>query len=261
MAGALATAFLAACGASAPSEDLLFVDGRAVAAAADTVLAVTRSGLPAILLLDRRTGQTDTLGLGVLESPLHIQEHGGQWYVSDGPGGRPVIAVLDARGALVRRIDLGAVAAAPHHFAVLPDGRIVVEGRDGELVVLTGDRSSTFAVTARSTRPGLVMAARGGVLHAIPGRTVILYNEHGNIRWRLVWPWREQAHVADLAVDAQGRIHLLAGEEGTNQFVVFTLSHVTGEVVRWSVPGPYATFSVKRLGAITPDSIGRWFGG
>lgn len=261
LAGALAAAVLAACGASAPSQDLLFVDGRAVAAAADTMLAITRPGLPAVLVLDRRTGAVDTIGQGQLSSPIHVQEHAGRWYVSDLQNGRPVIAILDAGGTLLWRTELDTLGATPHQFAVLPDGRLVVEAPDGELIALVDDSAAIFTVAEHSDRPGLVIAARGGAVHAVPGQSVTLYNAQGNVRWRLEWPWNPQAYVSDLAVDAHGRLHLLAGEEGTNRFVVFTLSYVTGEVVRWSVPGPYATFSVERLGEIRPDSLGRWLGG
>ncbi len=259
LAGALAATLLAAC-ASAPQHDLLFVDGRGVAPAGDTLLALTRPNVPALLVLDRRTGIVDTIGRGELASPLHVEYHGGRWYVSDLRDGRPVVTVLNSAGTLERRIPLAPTPATPHQFAVLPDGRIVIQVAGGELVALRGDSVLPFAVGDQSERPGLLLGAQGGVVLAAPGQAVTLFNANGNIRWRLEWPWNERAYVSDMALDAQGRLHLLAGEEGTNQFVVFTLSYVTGEVMRWSVPGPYATFSVRRLGEIRPDTAGHWLG-
>jgi hypothetical protein len=46
----------------------------------------------------------------------------------------------------------------------------------------------------------------------------------------------------------------MAGEEGTNVFYAFTLSPITGEAVRWTDPSEVATFVVKALGEIKPDS-------
>lgn len=259
--GVLSAALLAACGAPSSSEDLIFVDGRATAVAGDSLLALTRQGIASILTHDRRTGALDTIGTDVLKSPHHIQEHNGRWYVSDAEDGRPSIAVFSADGQLEQRIPLERIAPVAHQFALLPDGRIVTEASDGRLAVLTDDAASTFAITERGSRTGFVIAAQGGVIHAVPDRAITLYNELGNIRWRLSWPWYEGAFVSDLAVDTHGRIHVLAGEQGRNVFRVFTLSPVTGEVVRWSVPGPSATFVVDRLGQILPDSADRWLGG
>jgi hypothetical protein len=198
----------------------------------------------------------------MLTSPFHAQEVGGRWFVSDVDGGRPSIAVVSADGALERRIPLDTLATAPHQFAVLPDGRVVLEMPDHRLVSLSADGElTTFAIIEEGDRPGLLVAAAGGVLHALPHRSITLYNAQGNLRWRLPWPWHEGAFVTDLAVDARGRYHVLAGEEGRNTFVVFTLSHTSGEVLRWSVPGPYATFVVDRLGQIEPDTADRWLGG
>lgn len=246
----------------APSGDLIFVDGRAVAAAGDSLLAVTRPGGQGFLVNHVRSRSVDTVARGQLTSPFHIQESHGRWYVSDARDGRASIAVFSAAGALERRISVDTLASAPHQFAVLPDQRIVVESSDDRLVAFdAGTEPSTFALTEHSERSGLLVAAGGGALHAVPGKALTLYNANGNIRWRLPWPWYEGAFVADLAVDAHGRYHVLAGEEGRNTFVVFTLSPVTGEILRWSVPGPYATFVVDRLGQIEPDSTQRWVGG
>lgn len=261
MLGVLTAAFLAACGAPGSSEDLIFVDGRAVTAVGDSLLALTRQGTSGVLKRDRRTGAVDTIGADALHSPQHIQEYDGRWFVSDVEDGSPSIVVFSADGELEQRIPLQGIASAAHQFALLPDGRIVTEAPDERLVVLGEDSTVTFAITQRSPRTGLLIGALGGIIHAVPDRAITLYNQLGNIRWRLPWPWYEGAFVTDLALDAHGRIHVLAGEEGRNVFVVFTLSPLTGEVVRWSVPGPDATFVVNRLGNILPDSAERWLEG
>lgn len=260
LAGVVAAAAVAACGPPVQQETLLFIDGRAAAPLGDTLLAFTRPGLEGFLVRRGGTGAVDTLGRGQLTSPLHVEHQGGRWYVSDVAAGRRAIAVFDATGAPVRRIELPARVRAPHQFAVLPDGRIVVEAADGELVALGPDAETTFTVSDRADRPGLLLGARGGVLHAVPGKFVTLFNANGNVRWRLPWPWHQRAYVTDLAEDARGRLHLLAGEEDSDEFVVFSLSPVTGEVVRWSVPGPFATFVIERLGGVRPDSAARWVG-
>jgi len=100
----------------------------------------------------------------------------------------------------------------------------------------------------------VVKAAEGGAVQALPGKHITLYNEFGHIRWRIDWPWRETAYVNDLTVDAQGRIHVIAGIPSEKNFVVYSLAAVTGEVVRWSTPGPYASFNVDYLGEIRPDT-------
>jgi hypothetical protein len=242
--------------------DLIYVDGRAVAAVGDSLFAVTQASSRGIHVYDRRTRQVDTLGTGQLSSPFHIQETNGKWYVSDASEGRASIAILSAEGALERRIFVDTLASGPHQFAVLPDGRIVVEAPDAQLVVFhPGDTVTTFAISDQTDRAGLLIAGGGGVLHAVPGKALTLYNANGNLRWRLPWPWYEGAFVADLAVDALGRYHVIAGEQGRNRFVVFSLSPTTGEILRWSVPGPYATFVVDRLGHIKPDAERRWVGG
>ncbi len=233
-----------------------FIDGRGVAYAGDTVFATTRSGLTGLVVHRREEGRVDTIGSEALSNPFHVQAVDGRWYVSDVQNDRATIVVLRATGTLERRIPVDTIAALPHQFAVLPDGRIILETPDGRLVALTDTGTETFAVTGQSDRPGLLLAARGGALHAAPGVALTLYNEFGNIRWRLRWPWHEGAFINDLAEDAQGRVHVLASEEHQNTFVVFSLSPLTGEVVRWSEPGPHATFLVDRIGTITPDTTG-----
>ena len=67
--------------------------------------------------------------------------------------------------------------------------------------------------------------------------------------------------MTDIAVDGQGPIHVLVGEEtqsGRSSFVTFQLSPTTGEVIRWSEPGASATYVVERMGEIRPDSAARW---
>jgi hypothetical protein len=249
------------CGAPRASVDLIFVNGRAVASAGDTLLGITSPGINGLVVRDRRTGAVDTIGGDWLTSPQHVQELDGYWYVSDVANGRTSVVQLAADGSLERRIALDTLVTAPHQFAVLPDGRLVVESPRSELLVLTEEGVKPFALVEAGRRTGLLVAARGGVVHAVPGRAITLYNAQGNIRWRLDWPWRDAAFVSDLAVDAHGRIHVIAGEEGRDGFVVFSLSPVTGEVVRWSEFGPSATFVVNRMGVIRPDSARNWLGG
>jgi hypothetical protein len=239
---------------------LIFIDGRAVTASGDSLLAFTRQGTSEIVVRDRRSGAVYRRGTNTLLSPHHIQEQDGRWYVSDVEEGAASIVVFSGQWDFERRIPVQDVAAAPHQFAVLPDGRVVLEAADGQLVAVGPDSTSTFALVEHSGRTGLVTAALGGVLHAVPDRAITLYNAQGNLRWRLPWPWHEGAYVSDIAVDGRGRIHVLASEELRNTFVCFTLSHTTGEVIRYSVPGPAATFVVKRMGDIQPDSTARWIG-
>lgn len=252
-AGALAGA-LGACGPSGPAPQPIFIDGRAVTAVGDTLLAFTRSGLPVVLLLHRASGAVDTLGRGTLHSPLHIQFDNDRWYVSDVEDGRPSIAVFSRDGRVERRVELAGIGAVPHQFAVLPDHRIVVEMTDGRLVALVGDSIATFVDARGGPKTGLVAAAGGGVVQALPDKHLTLYNQFGHIRWRIDWPWAETAFVTDLTVDANGRIHVIAGIPSENNFVVFGLAATTGEVVRWSTPGPYASFAVDFLGEIRPDT-------
>ncbi len=252
-ASALAGA-LGACGPSGPRPQPIFLDGRAVTAVGDTLLAYTRPGLPAVLLLDRPSGRIDTLGRGALHSPLHIQFIGERWYVSDVENGRPSLAVFAADGHLEHRVDLARVGAVPHQFAVLPDNRILVELPEGRLVALRGDSTTPFVDARGGPKTGLVAAASGGVVQALPDKHLTLYNQFGHIRWRIDWPWKETAFVTDLSVDANGRIHVIAGIPSENNFVVYGLAATTGEVVRWSTPGPYASFTVNYLGEISPDT-------
>ena len=260
--GVLAATLVAGCGTPGPPHSLIFIDGRAVAASGDTLLAFTRQGSTEVTVRDRRSGAVYARGLNVLRSPRHTEERGGRWYVSDVDEGRATIAVFTPLWELERWIPVDEHASAPHQFAVLPDGRIVVEARDGRLVVVGPDSAVTFALVEQSSRTGMVLGALGGVLHAVPDRSITLYNERGNIRWRLPWPWHERAYVTDIAVDGQGRIHVLAGEEteaGQESFVAFSLSPITGEVVRYSLePGGSATFVVKRMGEVKRDSAARW---
>ncbi|MBI2535578.1 MAG: hypothetical protein HYW06_01095 [Gemmatimonadetes bacterium] len=245
---------LGACGPSGPAPQPIFMDGRAVTAVGDTLLAFTRSGLPAVLLRHRSSGTVDTLGRGALHSPLHIQFINDRWYVSDVEDGKPSLAVFARDGRLERRVDLARVGAVPHQFAVLPDNRIVVAMPEGRLVALQGDSATTFVDARGGPKTGLVAAASGGVVQALPDKHLTLYNQFGHIRWRIDWPWLETAFVTDLTVDANGRIHIIAGIPSENNFVVFGLAATTGEVVRWSTPGPYASFTVDFLGEIRPDT-------
>ncbi|MFQ5704043.1 MAG: hypothetical protein ACE5HT_08480 [Gemmatimonadales bacterium] len=255
-----AAAAVAACDMEDSGSDLIFIDGRAVAAQGDSVLAMSLPGVSGILIRNRHTGEIDTLGANELNSPVHFQWVNDKWYISDVRDGRPVIVVLSAHGDVEGRIELDTVASAPHQFAVLEDGRIIVESRDSRLVALSEDSSTTFALVQASSRTGLLVAAHGGVLYAIPDRSITLYNALGRIRWRLDWPWTKSTFAADLAVDSQGRPHVIAGQQGRPGFVVFGLSPITGEVVRWSEEGPFATFVVDRMGNIEPDSASNWLG-
>jgi hypothetical protein len=239
---------------------LIFIDGRAVAASGDSLLAFTRQGTSEIVVRDRRSGAVYRRGTNTLLSPHHIQEMDGRWYVSDAEEGTASVVVFSGQWDFERRIAVQEVAAASHQFAVLPDGRIVVEATDQRLVSVGPDSATTFALVEPSDRTGLLVAALGGVLHAAPGRAVTLYNAQGNIRWRQPWDWAEGVYVTDVAVDGQGRIHVLAGEALRNTFRSFTLSPTTGEVIRWSEPGATATFVVERLGETRPDSTARWIG-
>ena len=240
-----AALFVCACGSSGPQGDLLFVDGRAVAAAGDSVLAHTQQGHTSVVLRDRGTGAIYERGEQTLHSPFQVQEYQGGWYVSDVVDREWWIVQFTPQWEVAQRIRIDTIATAPHQFAVLPDGRLVVEAADGRLVAIAGDSVTTFALTDASPRTGLVMGALGGVLHAVQDREITLYNGAGNIRWRLSWPWDEGAFVADLALDAQGRIHVLAGRDGSNQFYAYSLDRNTGQVIRWSIlPGSSATFVI-----------------
>ena len=129
---------------------------------------------------------------------------------------------------------------------------------------LLADAARAIKAGRRKARSGVLFVPNmhrffGGVLHAVQDRAITLYNGGGNIRWRLPWPWQEGAFVADLALDAQGRIHVLAGREGSDQFYAYSLDRNTGQVIRWSVmPGTSATFVIDRLGEIEPDIVENW---
>ena len=246
---------LTACGPPVPPPQPIFIDGRPVTAVGDSLLAFTRSDLSVVLLEHRppRSG-LDTLGAGVLHSPLHIQFIDDRWYVSDIENGNPSVVVFTPDGRMQRRIDLTHVGAMPHQFAVLPDGRLIVEAADGRLLALQHDSVTTFVDVRAGATPGLIVAAHGGVVQALPDKHITMYNQFGHMRWRINWPWRETAVVTNFDVDANGRIHLIAGIPSQKQFVVYSLSPVTGEVVRWSIPGPSASFDVDHFGAIKPDT-------
>ncbi len=252
---------LVGCGGIASTDDLIFVDGRAVAFAGDTLLAFTQHGSNAVFVRDRRTGQISVHAGEHLTSPHHIQEFDAKWYVSDVVDGEAVIAVFSDRWEFTTLIGIDSVASVSHQFAILPSGAILVESVDGRLLSIHGDSITTFALVESSTRNGMLVAAQGGVIHTVPGKTVTLYNERGNVRWRQSWPWHDGAYVTDLSVDANGRVHVLAGEEGTNVFYAFTLSPITGEAVRWTAASRAATFVVEHLGEIKPDSASRWLAG
>jgi len=248
----LAGVLLQACDAPSQTE-LIFVDGRAVAPAGDSVLAIANPTLPGVLLFNRLTNKTDTLGIDELVSPTHLQWQGGHLYVSDVRDGRAWIVVFGASGEVEQRIDVDSITAVPHQFAVLPDGRIVLETRDDQLVAFGEDSTSTFALIESSPRTGLLAAVQGGVLHLVPQRTITLYNEMGKIRWRVDWEWADNVFITDISVDSRGRPNLLAGRQGYDGFMVFGFSPSTGEVLRWQ-EGPNATFSVGAYGDIEPDS-------
>lgn len=205
-----------------------------------------------------RGGEVRELGAGILHSPWHIQWSNGEWYVSDIEDGKPSVVVLSQTGELRRRIALERYTITPHQFAVLPDGRIVVEAPDARLLAVAGDSSSVFTVTERAAKTGLLVAASGGVLHAVPDRYITLYNQFGHIRWRLEWPWARTAYVTEIAIDPQSRIHVLAGVPNDGTFIVYSLSNLTGEVVIWSLPSRKPTFIVDRLGQIKPTEAEKW---
>jgi hypothetical protein len=252
-----ALALLPGCGAPTAAYEPVFLAGRAVAPVGDSLFAVVSQQAAAVILADRRGRPRDTLGLGALRNPGHVQYVAGDAYVSDVEDGRPLIAIFGPDGVLLRRLPLNATTAQAHQFAVLPDGGLVVESRDGRLLLLRGDSVDTFAPVEVGTRPSLVLGTGGGVLHAIPDKTITLYNGFGHIRWRIDWPWRETAFVADIAADSRGRIHFLVGDPQTGTFTAQTLAPSTGEVVRWSEPAPVGSFLVDRRGEVIPAGE-RW---
>lgn len=240
------------------TRELVYFHGRAVAMGPDSLLAFTSSDTTGVIVLDPETGVARVLGQGYLHSPVHVQYERDRWYVSDMVEGIPSVVVLTRDGALERRLDLDGVSALPHQFGVLPDGRVVVQAMDNRLIAHTADSVTTFTLTEVGARPSLIVAAGGGILHAVPDHHLSLYNGLGHIRWRIEWPWRESAFISDIAVDRQGRIHVLSDGEEEGTFVVFTIVPETGEIDRWSTPGPYATFVVNIFGAVLPDSADHW---
>ena len=251
---------IAGCQARQAGIEPIFVEGRPVTMAGDARFAMTLSGRPGLLVRDRASGRVATLAADVLHSPRHVQWVGNDWYVSDVDNGKPEIVVLGLEGAFKQRIPLGQFTDTPHQFAVLPGGRLIVEGRGGKLLELTNGKVSTFAATDPASKTGLLVAVAGGVLHAVPGKHITLYNEFGHVRWQLDWPWAETAFISDVAVDYNTRIHVIAGVPSNGTFVVYTLSPQTGEVVRWSIPGPKATFTVDPLGNLKPGEAKEWTG-
>jgi len=250
-------ALLPGCDAPAATQAPVFLAGRAVEPDGDSLLLVTARESSAVLVYDRFGAIQDTLGLGILRNPDHVEMQGDTIYVSDLADGRPEVVKLGRDGALLGRVALAGIAVQPHQFAALPDGGIVVEAAGGRLVTLRGDSVSTFAVVEVGSRPSLIIGAGGGVLHAIPDQTITLYNAFGNIRWRVEWPWAETAFVTAVSEDARGRIHWLAGVESDNTFIAYSMTPGTGEVVWWSEPQREASFVVDRLGELSPAE-GRW---
>jgi hypothetical protein len=257
--GAGALALLLGCRAPVTTYEPIFLAGRAVAPAGDSFFAVTSRQAGAVLRYDRLGRLVDTLGAGVLRNPDHLQAVGDTWFVSDLRVGRPVVVVVGPDGAVARTVDLGDVAAHAHQFAILPDGAIVVETKDGRLVALRGDSAATFAAVEIGPRPSLLLGAGGGVLHAVPDRHITLYNGFGNIRWRIEWPWASTAYISDVGQDSRGRIHAIAGVEASNTFIAYTFEEGTGEIIRWSEETREGSFLVDRLGEIVPAE-GRWSG-
>ncbi|HEY2825038.1 MAG TPA: hypothetical protein VGI83_05790 [Gemmatimonadales bacterium] len=253
-------AIVIACNRAGSGPQPIFIDGRAVTTVGDTIVAMTRSGGHAVIVRDQRTGALRRLGEGALHSPLQVQWAAGRWYVSDLDQGSYGIVEFSPPGALERRVALDTLTRTPHQFAVLPDGRIVVEGSGRRLLAISRDSITTFARTDSGRKPGLLVAASGGVLLALPDKSITLFNAFGNVRWRIDWQWLETAFFTDVSVDAEGRIHFMAGVPSEGKFIVYSLSPINGEVVRWSEPGPYATFVVDRFGVLTPDSAANWAG-
>ncbi|HEX9631973.1 MAG TPA: hypothetical protein VGA02_05865 [Gemmatimonadales bacterium] len=252
-----AVALLPGCDAPAPTVEPVFLAGRAVEPDGDSAYAVTSREAGALVVYDRAGRVRDTLGVGILRHPDRVEIQGDAWYLSDLDDGRPVVVVLGRDGTLRRRVPLAGIAIQPHQVAVLPDGGIVVEAAGGRLVVLRGDSVSTFAVVDVASRPSLLRGAGGGVLHAVPDRTITLYNGFGNIRWRVEWPWAETAFVTSVGEDSRGRLHFLAGVAEDNTFIAYSMIAATGEIVWWSEPQAEASFVVGRRGDPSPAQ-GRW---
>lgn len=253
----VAAGALYACGASGQPTQPIFINGRAVLPVGDSLVAFTQAGVPGVLVAGRRTRAVgDTVGAGVLHSPVQLELLEDRWYVSDIDQGRPSIAIFTSGGERLERVmPLARFGATPHQFAVLPDGRVVIEAPAGQLLALTGDSAARFSTYQPGPRTGFLLGAAGGVFHAVPDRHLTLYNAFGNIRWRRNWPWAETAFITDLAVDAQGRIHVLAGVPGDGTFIVFTITPADGEVVRWSEYARGASFTIDYLGHVRPDTL------
>ncbi len=256
----VAGVLLCSCDSSRQSLGLVYLRGRAVEPVGDSLLAMTAEGSDGLILYDLRSKTVDTIGGEFLDSPVQVQNVAGRWYVSDVDDGRPEIVVLSWDGNLERRIELGEISSIAHQFAVLPDGSVVVESSDSQLLRIKEDGIETFALIEIGMRPSLIAGADGGVLHAVPGEHMTLYNEFGNIRWRVEWPWADTAFFTDISVDRQGRIHMIAGVPGDNAFRVYTVAREDGDVIAWSGAGPYATFIVERRGRFRPDSASNWLG-
>lgn len=254
----VALAALAGCKAPSAFKAPIFIAGRPVATMGDSLFAVPATNAPVVLLLDRAGHVTDTLRAEALTQPVQIQALADTWFVSDGGGTAPTLFVFSADGRLLRQTSLAAANPASAHFAVLPDGRIVVEGRGGQLVALFGDADTIFVPVQVGPRPSLLVGADGGVFYAAPGKSVALYNGFGHIRWRVDWPWADSAYVGGVAVDAKGRIHLISGVGSQGTFIVYTLATASGEIVRWSAPDSVPTFVVDRLGALTRGDTTHW---
>jgi hypothetical protein len=257
VAGVLA--LLAGCDTPTPTVEPIFLAGRVVEPDGDSLFAVTARDAGALVIYDRAGRLRDTLGRGLLRSPDHVQIVGDAWYVSDVDEGRPEVVVLRRDGTLLRRVPLAGIASHAHQFAVLPDGAIVVEGRDGRLLAVRGDSVATFALVEVGRRPSLVVGVGGGVLLAVPDQTLTLYNGFGNIRWRVEWPWAETAFVSGIGVDSHGRIQIIAGVAADDTFIAYSIDPGTGEVVRWSAPETDPSFVVDRLGDVR-RAKGRWMG-
>ena len=257
----LTASLLWACSSRPKSLGLIYLNGRAVEAVGDSLLLMTTEGVGGIIVYGLRTNTVDTIGRDVLNAPFHIQALNGRWYVSDIVDGHPHVAVLTPDGKLEAYRDVDTITSIPHQFAVLPDDRIVLESRDGRLVALQGDSIATFALVETGTRPSLLAGVAGGVLHAVQLVHMTLYNEFGHIRWRIPWYWAETAFFTDIATDRQGRVHIIAGVPADETFIVYTLGRNDGEVIQWSGPGPYATFTIQRNGNFRPDSAANWIGG
>jgi hypothetical protein len=257
----LAATALAACGGSRNTLGLIFLNGRAVEPVGDSLLAMTAEGVNGVIVYDLRTSTADTLGREALTAPFHIQALDGRWYVSDLVNGHPHVVILAHDGSLLRDHDLASITSTPHQFAVLPNGRIIVESTDSRLLAVHDDSVTTFALVDIGNRPSLIAGVAGGVLHAVPQKHLTLYNEFGHIRWRITWPWAETAYFVDIAQDRNGRIHMMAGVPSDSTFIVYTLGRDDGAVLQWSRPGPYATFTVEWNGNLWPDSVEAWLGG